>query len=132
VSKYLQSALVAGSIATCLFVGNRAFAQVNTADIVGTVTDAADAVVPNAKISVENQTTREVRTAVSSGSGDYVINLLPPGQYTVSVEAPSFKKTTIAVTLSTGDRARVDARLQVGDVTPGSADRSAGCGAANR
>jgi hypothetical protein len=117
VSKYLQSALVASSIATCLFLANRAFAQVNTADIVGTVTDAADAVVPNAKITVENQTTREVRTTVTSGSGDYVVNLLPSGPYVVSVEAPSFKKTSITVALSAGDRARVDARLQVGDVT---------------
>src|SRR5882724_3570186 len=116
-SKRLNAALVACCIATCLFVATRAFAQVNTADIVGTVTDAVGAVMPNAKITVENQTTREVRTTVTSGSGDYVVNLLPSGQYTVSMEAPSFKKTSITVALSAGDRARVDAQLQVGDVT---------------
>src|SRR5205807_4426918 len=42
---------------------------------------------------------------------------LPPGQYSVAIEAPSFKKSVTSVTLVAGDRARVDAQLQVGETT---------------
>src|SRR5579884_1245007 len=99
-------------IAWCLWASSIVYAQVNTADILGTVTDAAGAVVPTAKVTVENLATHEIRTTQSSGSGDYVVNLLQPGQYTVSVEAPSFKKATINLTLTAGDRARADVQLQ--------------------
>src|SRR3984885_8927413 len=101
----------------CFFLGAQAFAQLITADILGTVTDAAGAVLPNAKITVVNTDTSEARTTQSTGSGDFVINLLPPGPYRVTVEAPAFKKSETTVTLVAGDRARVDAQLQVGNAT---------------
>jgi hypothetical protein len=101
----------------CFLVGVPAFAQLITADILGTVTDAAGAVLPNAKITVVNTATAEVRTTQSTGSGDFFINLLPPGQYRVTVEAPAFKKFITTVTLVAGDRARTDAQLPVGDTT---------------
>jgi len=101
----------------CFLTGDRAFAQLITADILGTVTDAAGAVLPNAKITVVNTDTSEGRTTQSSGSGDFFINLLPPGPYRVTVEAPAFKKFVTTVTLVAGDRARTDAQLQVGDTT---------------
>ena len=101
----------------CFLVGAQAYAQLITADILGTVTDAAAAVVPNAKITVVNTATSEARITQSSASGDYVVNLLPPGSYTVTIEAPAFKKSVTNVTLVAGDRARVDAQLQVGEAT---------------
>src|ERR1700722_18276917 len=99
------------------FFGAQAFAQLITADILGTVTDAAGALLPNAKITVVNTATSEARTTQSSGSGDFFINLLPPGPYRVTVEAPAFKRFVTTVTLVAGDRARTDAQLQVGDTT---------------
>jgi len=99
------------------FFGAQASAQLITADILGTVTDAAGAVLPNAKITVVNTDTSEARTTQSSGSGDFFINLLPPGPYRVTVEAPAFKRFVTTVTLVAGDRARTDAQLQVGDTT---------------
>lgn len=98
-----------------LLVAIPAAAQLTTADILGTVTDAAGAVVPNAKVTVVNIATSVSRTLQSNGSGEYVFNLLPPGQYTVTVEAPSFRKSVTNVTLVAGDRARVDAPLQIGE-----------------
>src|SRR3954464_186259 len=92
-----------------------AAAQLTTADILGTVTDAAGAVVPNAKVTVVNLATSVSRTLKTSGSGEYVFNLLPSGQYSVTVEAPSFKRSVTNVTLVSGDRARVDAALQIGE-----------------
>jgi hypothetical protein len=103
---------------TCfLVVSNRAAAQLITSDVLGTVTDSAGAVMPNAKVTVVNTATDEARSVRTAGSGDFVVNLLPPGPYTVTVEAPSFKKFVSTLTLVAGDRARVDAQLQVGDTT---------------
>jgi hypothetical protein len=113
----LSRTLSAFLLLVCFLAGTQAFAQLITADILGTVTDAAGAVVPNAKITIVNTATSEIRTTVTTGSGDYVVNLLPPGSYTVTVEAPAFKKSVINVTLVAGDRARADTQLQVGEAT---------------
>src|SRR5579871_6218723 len=58
-------------------------AQVSTADIVGTVTDQAGAVIANAAVTVENQDTRDRRTTNTSDAGEFFFNLLQPGRYTV-------------------------------------------------
>jgi hypothetical protein len=95
---------------------NQVSAQVNTADILGTVSDSGGAVLPNAKVSVQSLATNEVKTATTNASGDYIFNLMQPGQYTITVEAPSFKKSVVNLTVSAGDRARANVELQVGDV----------------
>ena len=56
-----------------------AFAQLTTADILGTVTDISGAVVPNASITLINLGTNEQRTSPSNSSGDYSFTLLPVG-----------------------------------------------------
>jgi hypothetical protein len=115
--KKLQLSKLCSCLAVSFLAGQSAMAQLITADVLGTVTDAAGAVIANAKVTVVNTATSETRTAQTSGSGDYVVNLLPPGAYTISVEAPNFKKSVANLTLVAGDRARVDATLQVGQTT---------------
>src|SRR5215470_5064641 len=100
----------------CLLLHAAASAQVTTADIVGRVTDASGAVLPGATITIEHQGTHDIRTALSSETGDYLFNLLPIGTYTVKVELPGFAAQNTRVTLSAGDRVRFDAKLQVGAV----------------
>jgi hypothetical protein len=102
--------------AVCVWIPAAAVAQVTTADIVGRVTDATGAVLPGATITVESVATHDVRTAPSNGTGDYLFNLLPIGVYTVKVELQGFNAQTTRVTLSAGDRVRVDAKLQVGQI----------------
>ncbi len=102
-------------VVACFLAGAPVFAQLITADILGTVTDSAGAVLPNAKVTVVNIATSDARTTQTTGTGDFVVNLLPPGQYTVTIEAPAFKKSVTSVTLVAGDRARVDSQLQVGE-----------------
>jgi hypothetical protein len=95
-----------------------ALAQVTTADVVGTVTDNTGAVLSNAKVTVTNLGTNISRTVTSDTSGEYVVNLLPIGQYTVRVEATGFKiYTATNLTLVAGDRTRVDAKMEVGATT---------------
>ena len=115
---YLGFAPSVRLMALCLFMdAGLAFAQINTADILGTVTDAGGAVIPNVKVTVTNTATNDTKTTTTSSSGDYIFNLMPSGSYMISAEAPSFKKATISLNVVSGDRARANVQLQVGDVT---------------
>jgi len=67
------------------------FAQLTTADVVGTVSDSSGAVVPNANVTLKNLDTNEVRSAQSNGSGDYSFTLLPVGHYSITVKASGFQ-----------------------------------------
>src|SRR5262245_25367537 len=90
------------------------FAQVNTGDIVGRITDTSGAVLPGVTVAVENVNTGASRTQVTSETGDYTFTLLPIGTYTVKMELQGFTTQTARVTLASGDRARFDGRMQVG------------------
>jgi hypothetical protein len=96
-----------------------AFAQVSTGEISGTVTDTTGAAVPNAKIIATNTETNVVgRETISAAEGNYVMTLLPPGTYSMSVEAGGFRKSVqTGIILQTNQRARLDFQLQVGQVT---------------
>src|SRR5258705_120717 len=62
-----------------------ATAKLTTADVVGTVHDPTGAVIANANVAVTNLGTGQTRTAQTGPSGDFVINLLSPGTYSVKV-----------------------------------------------
>lgn len=93
-------------------------AQLTTADILGTVTDASGAVVPNADITLTNLGTNEKRSSKSNNSGDYSFTLLPVGHYSIDVKAPGFQESlTPDLSVEAGDRARADALLKAGSET---------------
>jgi hypothetical protein len=90
-------------------------AQITTADIVGTVTDASGALVPGARVTVRNLGTQAVSTAQTGSSGEYVFIRMPVGHYNIRVEASGFKSWTAPeVTLAIGDRLRQDVHLELG------------------
>ncbi len=92
--------------------------QAGTAELNGNVSDASGAVVVNAKIIAANAETGAARESISSGTGSYVITLLPPGNYNLSVEAPGFRKTVQNnVELQVNQRAEVNFTLQLGQVS---------------
>lgn len=92
-------------------------AQLTTADIIGTVYDSSGAVLPNAKVTLTNERTREIRSAQSGNGGEYSFTFLLPGSYSVRVEAQGFTTFTSTVDISAGDCARVDAPLKVGQTS---------------
>src|SRR5215470_5850058 len=65
-----------------------AFAQ-NLASIKGNVTDPAGAAVAGGKITVKGVGID--RSTQTNGSGDYEVPALPPGQYSVQIEAGGFQ-----------------------------------------
>ena len=99
----------------CLsFVG---LAQSDLGSIVGFVKDPTGATVPNAKVTVRNQASLE-RTATTNESGYYSITNIPPGLYTMSAEAPGFKKfETSSNKLDPSSTLSIDATLTVGAAT---------------
>ena len=100
-----------------LGVAPAAVAQVTTADVVGRVVDSSGGALPGATVTVTHTGTGAVRTSVTNETGDYVFNLLPIGACTVRVELEGFSPQARSLTLSAGDRQRVDATLGVGSVT---------------
>jgi len=94
------------------------FAQVTTTNIVGTVTDSSGAAVAGAQITATNTGTNQTRTTQANAQGDYRIEFLPGGTYNVEISAPNFKKVVRSgVVLQADQPARVDAQLQLGQVT---------------
>ncbi len=92
-----------------------ASAQVTTADLVGTIRDSSRAVVPGALVSLTNVATGVSRSATTGVDGSYHFTALPPGRYTLAVEAPGFGKVErTGVTLQLNQRAQVDLELEVG------------------
>jgi hypothetical protein len=87
-----------------------------TADIVGRVTDPGGGVLPGANMVANNLETNITRTTVTSATGDYTFTALPVGNYEVRAELSGFRGESSRVTLATGDRARVDLKLQLGAV----------------
>src|ERR1700689_5513594 len=78
---------------TCLLcVCIPAFSQSrNTGEIRGTVM-AGGAVVPGAKVTVTNVDTGETKSFVTNGDGLYDTVSTQAGNYTLTFEAPGFKK----------------------------------------
>lgn len=82
-------------VALVLLVAAIANAQQSTATLVGTVMDPSGAVIPDAKITIKNTGTGEVREAKTDANGYYSQSALPPGTYSVTAQAPNFQ--TVAV-----------------------------------
>ena len=69
------------------------FAQGQTAEVTGTVSDATSAVVANATVTITNAGTNAARVAKTNASGVYDAPSLPPGQYTIRVTIPGFQSS---------------------------------------
>ena len=68
-------------------------AQTVDTAIVGTVTDRSGAVIPGAKVTVTSVSTGVAKSAVTTATGEYTVNYLPPGSYNVEVTANGFATT---------------------------------------
>jgi hypothetical protein len=98
-----------------LVPAQQAFAQVDEGAIVGTVQDPTGAVVPNAKVTLLNTDQGLSLEATTSSSGEYSFSPLRIGNYSLSVTAPGFSKTTQQhLVVNVSQTLRVDVALQAG------------------
>jgi len=73
------------------FAARIAFGQAGSADLTGTVSDNAGALLPNAKVTATDTRT-EVSSETPTGAGGvYVFTNLRPSVYAVSAEADGFR-----------------------------------------
>lgn len=106
------------SIVGALLFASFGFGQTFKATIVGQVADQNAAIVPNATITITEQTTNKKYAATTNGEGSFVVTQLDPGLYSLKIEAEGFK-TTIQenLPLETGQSARFDIVLEAGSIS---------------
>ncbi|MBS1790027.1 MAG: carboxypeptidase regulatory-like domain-containing protein [Acidobacteria bacterium] len=95
-----------------------AFAQSDNTQLSGYVKDSSGAVIAGAKVTITSETSSYDRLTTTNGEGYYIVTQLPPGLYTISIEANGFKlyKET-GKKLDPNLPAKVDATLQPGAVS---------------
>ncbi|MGD9629692.1 MAG: TonB-dependent receptor [Pyrinomonadaceae bacterium] len=90
-------------------------AATSASDLSGTIVDPNDAVVAGASVTARNSSTGFTRTVTSGSDGTYTFIGLPPGEYEITAEAPTFKKVSISpVRLTVGQVAELRIRMEIG------------------
>ena len=108
---------------TCVFLvflilSLGALAQVQNGEITGTIADPSGAVVPGAKVVLQNLGTHYEIQARTNAEGIYTVKELNVGAYLVRVEAHGFKTTEASnLVLNAGTVLRVDFKLLLGERT---------------
>src|SRR6202011_3374996 len=84
-------------------------AQADRGTIAGTVKDSTGAVLPGARVELQ----QKGPSAVSDAQGQFIISNLPPASYTLSVSYVGFSPLQTSATVTAGQVTHVDAVLQV-------------------
>src|SRR5271155_5533543 len=106
------------SISLVLSASFSLYGQSTYGSIAGSVTDTSGASVTDAKVTLTNLGTQEKRIQSSGADGLYTFVNLFPGQYRVDVEKQGFKHfVRTPITVEVQQSARIDAALQVGEVS---------------
>src|SRR5947209_4716955 len=106
------------AFSSLLLLSTVALAQRDLGTVTGTVIDPQGAAVPNAKVTITNESTSVSIDTVSTETGSYARPALQPGTYTVTVEAPGFQKAAQkGITVTPGDSVSVNITLQVGNAS---------------
>lgn len=89
-----------------------------TGALAGRVFDPSRAVIAAARVSVTSDETNLSRTVRTSTEGSFRVQLLPPGNYSVVIEMPGFKRKTLrSVQVVVSETALVEIELEVGEAT---------------
>jgi hypothetical protein len=100
-----------------LLLARPAFAQFDSATVLGTVSDASGAAVPGASVTLTNLATGIKSTVTSEGNGSYQFLNVRVGTYRLDAELQGFTTSVVArIEVTVNARQRVDVRLEVGNV----------------
>src|SRR5262245_37389703 len=101
-----------------LIITGPVWSQSFTAAVRGVVTDPTGAAVPNAKVIITEAERNVQHPTITDDQGRYHVSALPPGQYTMTVEASGFRKySQSAFPLLVQQQATMDVQLQLGEVS---------------
>jgi len=107
------------AILVALSLGStRLAAQTSTSgDVSGVVTDPSNAVVPDAKVSLKDNSKGNTQETKTSKDGGFHFYLLSPGSYTLAVSATGFQIQSRQVQVAVGQIFTVDVQLSLGAST---------------
>jgi len=95
-----------------------ALAQTISGDLVVNVVDPSGAVVSGAKLILTQIGTNVKQESVTDHLGNALLAQLKPGEYKLDISAPGFQSQTVGgIRIQVGQRARVDVKLNVGQIT---------------
>ena len=101
-------------IFTALLLSGAAFAQFETATVLGSVRDPNGAVVEGATVTLKNVATEITNTANTDANGDYQFVNVKIGVYQIIIEATGFNRTVAEnINVTVNARQRVDLNLQI-------------------
>jgi hypothetical protein len=112
-------------LALGLLVGFIAFAVVpplvaqtaGTGAIAGSITDPSGASVAEAQVRATNEATGEVRTGVSTATGNYTVALLLPGLYTLEISKSGFRLAQAShVSVVVTETTTFNVRMELGQI----------------
>ncbi len=84
----------------------------------GLIQDQGGAVITDAKVVLTNSATGVIRATNSNALGEYVFAQLEPATYSISVEAPGFKKLIqTGIIVNTQENVNVDLKMEIGQLT---------------
>ena len=94
-----------------------AAAAQSTTELNGRVTDESGAVLPGATVTATQTDTGFIRTAITDGTGTYVMPNLPTGPYRLEVSLQGFRTyVQMGLVLRVGETPTINAALAVGSV----------------
>ena len=92
--------------------------QTSKGFIVGKIADPNGAAIPNATVTATNAATGAVRTTTSQESGDYRLDAVDPGTYSLQISASGFTNArNDSVVVAATQTAEVNVQLSVGGAT---------------
>lgn len=101
-------------VCTLLLLAGGTNAQTGTSTIRGEVSDAQGKLVAGATVTLKNANVGFSRSQTTGTAGGFSFELIPPGDYTLEVEAKGFKKSVRQVSALIGSATAADVRLEVG------------------
>jgi outer membrane receptor protein involved in Fe transport len=93
-----------------------AFAQTETGQVIGKISDPNGALVAGANVTVKSVETGRTLTVTSNDEGIYTVTNLQPGVYEITVNAQGFAPNTQRLQVTVGSKNSLDTTLTVGGV----------------
>jgi len=107
----------------CLFVAAfavifSAHAQETRSTVLGRISDPTGAVIPGAVVEATNLDTGVRAMVPTNANGDFLLPFLIPGPYSLTVEAPGFKKWVRSrIQTRVDDRITIDVTVEIGQAS---------------
>src|SRR5712692_12004604 len=103
-------------VCVLLLTASLAMGQTGTSTVRGEITDPQGKQVGGAAVTIKNANTGFTRTQTTNSAGGFSFELIPPGDYSVEVEAKGFKKAVRNVAALVGSAVDADLKLEIGSV----------------